>query len=149
MSVSSSPLLALAGWPAGCLVPRCDASAKLVAAGHYMTESTGHIRGPLTPQRFPTAKGNPRSARPSDTRRRPLPREGPHQALGRGPAAAAGAVAAAGSGGLAASLTSGAGEADGNKTLCCMALTFLRVSHRRGGQRGEQHMSKKQSNKNQ
>lgn len=57
---------------------------------------------------------------------------------------AAGAVAAAGSGGLAASLTSGAGEADGNKTLCCMALTLLRVGQRRGGQRGKGNVSRKQ-----
>lgn len=61
------------------------------------------------------------------------PRDGPHHALGRGPVAAAGAVAAAGSGGLPASLTSGAGEADGNKTLCCMALTFLWIDGREAG----------------
>lgn len=78
------------------------------------------------------------------TTRRPLPWEGPHHALGRGPAAAAAAVAAAGSGGLPASLTSGAGEADGNNTLCCMALTFLRASQWKGGRRREGTMRKQE-----
>lgn len=124
-----------ARWPLGYLVPRCDASATPVATRHHMAEG----KGPSAPTTHNDDRMHSATTAldGQGTTRRQLSREGPHHALGRGPVAAAGAVAAACSGGLPASLTSGAGEADGNKSLCCMALTFLRVGQRHGGRRRE------------